>query len=273
MSGGERVIPDSSLPSSARMYDYFLGGKDNLPVDREAARKVIAAYPETLALARANRRFLTRAVWFLAEHGIRQYIDLGTGLPTSPNVHEVARQVRPDARIVYVDYDAEVTAQSRVMCAASEGVTAIEGDIRCAETILQNPELSELIDFSEPVAVLCVSVLHFIRDEENPQASVAALRRHMSPGSYLVISHAATDGADESTLARIGDIYEKTTTPAVPRTEAVIREFLGGLELIDPGLVHVSQWRPDSRVKLTKIRILAGVGRKPQDPAVAARTD
>jgi hypothetical protein len=245
------------------MYDYYLGGKDNFPADREAAEKVIAAYPETRTLARANRRFLTRAVWFMAEHGIRQYVDLGTGLPTSPNVHEVARQVRPDARIVYVDNDRMVTTHSRALCDGHDGVTVIDGDIRFPQKLLADRELTEHIDFSEPVAILCVSVFHFIRENENPREIMAALRWRMAPGSYLVLSHAATDGTDQHVLSEIGAVYEDATAPAVPRSAAAIQEFFTGLELIEPGLVDVSQWRPDTRTRPTKIRILAGVGRKP----------
>jgi S-adenosyl methyltransferase len=165
---GKGAVPDFSVPNPSRMYDYLLGGKDNFPADREAANRVIAAYPEARALARANRRFLTRAVWFLAEHGISQYIDLGTGLPTSPNVHQVARQVRPDARVVYVDNDPVVTCHGQALCATNDGVAVIDGDIRDPRSILADPELTAVIDFAEPVAILCVAVLHFIRDEENP---------------------------------------------------------------------------------------------------------
>lgn len=263
MRGDHRAVPDFQVPSPARMYDYYLGGKENFLADREAAEKVIAAYPETRTLARANRRFLTRAVWFLAEHGIRQYIDLGTGLPTSPNVHEVARQVRPDARVVYVDNDRTVTTLSRALCAAHDGVTVVDGDIRYPQEFLADRRLTELIDFSEPVAILCVSVFHFIRENENPREIVASLRWRMAPGSYLALSHAATDGIDQHVLSEIEAVYEDAAAPAVPRSAAGIQEFFTGLELVEPGLVDVSQWRPDRRARATKIRILAGVGRKP----------
>ncbi len=260
---GEGAVPDFSVPNPSRMYDYLLGGKDNFPADREAANRIIAAYPEARALARANRRFLTRAVWFLAEHGISQYIDLGAGLPTSPNVHQVARQVRPDARVVYVDNDPVVTCHGRALCATNDGVAAIDGDIRDPRSILADPELTAVIDFAEPVAILCVAVLHFIRDEENPSEIVAVLRGQMAAGSYLVISHAATDGADERVLAEIGEAYQDATAPAVPRTATRISELFTGLDLAEPGLVDVSQWRPHVRSRATKIRILAGIGRKP----------
>ena len=184
-------------------------------------------------------------------------------MPTSPNVHEVARQVRPDARVVYVDNDRMVTTLSRALCAAHEGVAVVDGDIRFPQELLADRRLTELIDFSEPVAILCVSVLHFIRENENPREIMAALRWRMAPGSYLVLSHAATDGTDRHVLSEIGAVYDGATAPAVPRPAADIREFFTGLELIEPGLVDVSQWRPDRRARATKIRILAGVGRKP----------
>jgi hypothetical protein len=260
---GPGAVPDFSVPNPARMYDYFLGGKDHFPADREAAGKVIAAYPETRALARANRRFLTRAVWFLAEQGIGQYIDLGAGLPTSPNVHEVARQARPGARVVYVDNDPVVTSHGRALCATDDGVAVIDGDIRDPRSILADPELTAVIDFTEPVAILCVAVLHFIREEEDPGEIVTTLRGRMVPGSYLAISHAAIDGADKQVLSEISRAYQDTTASAVPRTAAQIRELFTGLDLVHPGLVDVSQWRPHVRARPTKIRILAGVGHKP----------
>ena len=185
MNGDTRGAPDFSVPSPARMYDYFLGGKDNFAADRDAADRVIAAYPETRRLARANRRFVTRVAWYLAEHGIRQYVDLGSGLPTSPNVHEIVRKIRRDARVVYVDDDPMVAAHGRAEC-AGEGIAFIERDIRYPQEILTDRRLTNLIDFTAPVAFLCAAVLHFIPDEDNPKDIVAALRWRMAPGSYLV---------------------------------------------------------------------------------------
>lgn len=256
-------IPDFGVASPARMYDYFLGGKDHFAADREAAEKVIAAFPETRVLARANRHFLTRAIWYLAEHGVRQYIDLGSGLPTSPNVHEVARQVRPDARVVYVDSDPVVASHMRALCVEDKSAAFVERDIRFPQEILANPKLTNLIDLSEPVAVLCVAVLHFVPDEDNPKEIMAAFRWRMAPGSYLLVSHATSDGADQRVLSEIRNAYKHATAPAVPRTAAAISEFLTGLDLVEPGLVDVSQWRPDKKSKPTKIRFLAAMGRKP----------
>jgi hypothetical protein len=258
-------VPDFTVPSAARMYDYFLSGKDNFAADREAAERVIAAYPETRRLALANRRFVTRAVWYLAEHGVRQFIDLGSGLPTSPNVHEVARQVRADARVVYVDSDPVVASHGRVLCDIDSGVGFVEQDIRYPRDILGDDRLRRLIDFSAPVAVLAVAIVHFMPDADDPGEIVAAFRSPMAPGSYLVLSHATSDGADDRVLSEIASVYETSTASAVPRTAASIMDFFTGFDLIEPGLVDVSQWRSEMPEKPTKIRFLAGVGRKPRE--------
>jgi O-methyltransferase involved in polyketide biosynthesis len=251
------------------MYDYYLGGKDHFPADRKAAEKVIAAYPRTRALALENRRFLERAVEFLASQGIRQFVDLGTGLPTWPNVHEVARSIQPDARVAYVDNDPVVAVHGRVLCDGEDRITMIDGDIRRPQAILANPELTDLIDLSEPVAFLCVAVLHFITEEENPLEIVAALRSQMTPGSYLVISHATTDGADRRVVGQIMDVYAGATAPAVPRTEGAIRDLFTGLDLAEPGLTDVAQWRCALPSDTGNICILGGAGRKPPSNAAA----
>jgi hypothetical protein len=267
LSGGQGFepgrTPDFSAPSAARMYDYFLGGKNHFRVDRESADKVINAYPETVRLARANRHFLTRAVWYLAEHGVRQFIDLGAGPPTSPNVHEVACQLRPDARVVYVDSDPVVASHGQAMCDTDIGVAFIEHDMRRPADILADPHFTELIDLTEPVAILAVSVIHFLPDSDAPEGIIEAFRLQAAPGSYLVLSHATTDDADHHVLSEIASVYESSAMPVVPRTGARIRELFAGFQLIEPGLVDVSQWRADMQVRPTRIRFLAGVGRKP----------
>jgi hypothetical protein len=258
-------VPDLTVASAARIYDYLLDGKDHFAADREAAQRVLAAFPEARALARANRRFLTRAVWYLAEHGIRQYIDLGSGLPTSPNVHEVARQVRPDARVVYVDSDPVVASHGRAICDAGSGLAFIEHDVRDPQGILADHALADVIDFSAPIAMLGVSLLHFIPDEDNPREIIAAFRWRMAPGSYLALSHAASDGSDKQALSESASIYKGAALPAIPRTTIEIMSYFTGLDLIEPGLADVTQWRCDMREKPTKIRFLAGVGRKQRD--------
>ena len=236
-------------------------------MDRAAARKVFAAFPQARKLALANRGFLVRAVQFLAEQGIRQFLDLGTGIPTSPNVHEVARQAEPGATVVYVDNDPVVTRHSQALRATHDGVIAVEGDIRRPQAILADPAVASLIDFAQPVAVMMIAVLHFIREEDDPAAVVDAFTRRMVPGSYLALSHATSDGADPDVLSQIKDAYRDAAAPLVPRTAGQITSLFSGLELADPGrLVDVSQWHPGKRAMPTKIRILAGVGRKPGDP-------
>ncbi len=263
MSAGRRALPDFRVPNMARMYDYYLGGKDNFPADREAAERVIAAYPLTRVLAVQNRRFLERAVDYLAGQGIRQFVDLGSGLPTSPCVHELARKLQQDARVVYVDNDPVVTVHREAMCGGYDRVAVIKGDIRWPQEILTDRRLTRLIDFSEPVAFLCVAVLHFITDDQHPRDIVAALRWRMAPGSYLVISHAAADEADTRILGEIAEAY-KGAAPTVPRSLAAVGELFSGLELVEPGLTDAGRWRHATPWDGTSIRILAGVGRKPR---------
>ncbi|TVY99680.1 SAM-dependent methyltransferase [Trebonia kvetii] len=262
MSRSQPTMPDFGVPSPARMYDYYLGGKDHFPADREAAERVIAAYPQARTLALANRRFLERAVKFLAGKGIRQFIDLGTGLPTSPNVHEVAQGIQQDARVVYVDNDPVVTVHGRALCGQDDGVTVIDGDIRQPEAVFTNSQLTDRIDLSQPVALLCVAVLHFITEDEQPRKIVAALQRQMVPGSYLVISHVATDGADKTIIDEITDAYLGATSPVVPRAGSAIRDLFNELDLAAPGLTDVARWRCTTPAKTGQIRVLGGVGRK-----------
>lgn len=253
------------------MYDYLLGGKHHFQADREAADQVISAYPEARILALANRRFVTRALWYLAEHGITQYVDLGCGMPTSPTVHEIARQVRPDARVVYVDNDPVVATHYRAVCSGDEGLAFVECDIRATQDILNDWQLERTIDLAAPVAFLCAAVLHFVPEEDHPKGIVAALRWRMKPGSYLVISHALIDDTSKDLLADIIDTHQGAASPPIPRTAARIGEFFTGLDLVEPGLVDVSLWRPDEQEEVTKIRFLAGVGRKPRELLPRAR--
>lgn len=212
-----------------------------------------------------DRRFLTRAVWYLAEHGITQYIDLGCGFPTSPSVHEIARQVRPDARVVYVDNDPVVATHYSSVCDGDKGLIFIECDIRATENILNHWQFKQAIDLAAPVAFLCAAVLHFVSDEDHPKDIAAALRWRMVPDSYLLISHAMTDEASKGSRSAIADTHHGPTSPLVPRTADDIGEFFIGLDLVEPGLVDVSQWRPDEQEEMTTTRFLAGVGRKPRD--------
>jgi len=226
------------------MYNYFLGGKDNYPADRKAAEEVIAASPEVLLFARQNRAFLRRAVRFLAtECGIRQFIDIGTGLPSEGNVHEVA----PGTRVVYVDNDPVVLAHGRAMLHGIDGTAIINRDLTEPETIFADEQLLSLIDFAEPVAVLLVAVLHFVSDAADPVGIIRTLTAPLAAGSYLVVSHATGDSrqnpADE--VREVEKIYERTTTTAHGRTRAEVEAMVAGLDQVEPGLVWGPLWRPE----------------------------
>ncbi|MCO5992271.1 SAM-dependent methyltransferase [Actinoallomurus rhizosphaericola] len=251
---------DVTVPSSARMYDYALGGKDNYAVDRETADRIFAAFPALRELVVANRGFLQRAVRFVAEQGVRQFVDLGAGIPTSPNVHEIAREVHPDARVVYVDHDPIVAAHSRALRADGDAVTVIEADIRRPDDVLAALEDKKVIDFDEPVGILFIDVLHFITDEEDPAGIVARFRDRFAPGSHLVLSIACRDGVDPESTAKVTAAYQNATTPLIPRTREQIEPLFAGFELVPPGLVSMACWRADGPEIPGG---LAGVARKP----------
>lgn len=255
---------DVSRPTAARMYDYYLGGKDNFAVDREAAEQVLATAPEARLAARENRAFLQRAVRYLAgEAGVRQFIDLGTGIPTQGNVHEIAQEVHPDARVVYVDNDPVVLVHSRALLSnSSDRVTTIQADLRHPDEILNHPDLVNLIDFGEPVAVLFVAVLHFVTDDEDPSGIVSRFVERMVPGSYLVLSHASS----ERDVADAVSVYQRATSTMNTRTTAEVRQLFDGCDLLEPGIVTTSQWRPGPGATPPDLSgrafLLAGVGRK-----------
>lgn len=234
------------MPNVARIYDFLLGGKENNDDDRRAAQQLLENIPDAAVAAWDNREFLGRAVRFLAEEaGIRQFIDIGTGLPTRGNVHAVAQQFAPDARVVYVDYDPDVIAHAQKLLRQNQNVVAIEGDLRRPEQILANPALRSLVSLSEPVALFLVAVLHFIRDDENPYSIVDSLKRAIPPKSYLVLSHVTTDDIAPDAARQVEKLYERTSAPGVARSRAEIVRFFDGLELIPPGLVNVASWRAD----------------------------
>ena len=261
-SGGVAVPGfDPSVPSPARMYDYYLGGKDNFPADREAAEQALSVVPFGRQVARANRQFLVNAVTFMARNGISQFIDLGTGLPTRPNVHEVARSVHPDARVLYVDNDPMVCSHARALLATNDGVAAIQGDIRTPQAILNDPLTRTTIDFTRPVGVLFVAVLHFLTDDDQPWEQVALFRRRMATGSMLAVSHITSDGTPPAVQATIQDVYAQASAPAVFRTSQEIESFSAGLDLVEPGLVKVGAWRSLRRSPAARLRFLGGVAR------------
>jgi SAM-dependent methyltransferase len=246
-------------PNIGRIYDYYLGGKDNLAVDREIAARVAQAQPLVVAGVRANRAFVRRAVAFLAGSGIDQLVDLGSGLPTADNVHAVASRINPDARVAYVDNDPVVLVHARALLAGSPRTIVVEGDIREPEAILEARELREHIDFTRPVGVVMAAILHFVA--EDPARIVAAFREVMAPGSALVITH-VVDGGDSVVNAatrKAAQIYSETTAPFMVRTRKQVATWFGGLTLAPPGLVDADSWRRTGNGRTTA-PIVAGVG-------------
>ena len=260
---------DTSRPHPARMYDYYLGGKNHFAADRETAEAFLASAPNTRTAARENRRFLARAVRYLAgEAGIRQFLDIGTGLPTTGNVHEVAQAVGPQSRIVYVDNDQLVLAHARALLASSpEGRTAyIEADLRDPQAILEHPVTREVLDFGQPVALVLAAVLHFLPDEYQPASVIATLVDALPPGSYLVASHATGEHIAETTRAAATRAYQSSGVPFQPRDSDVFAKLVfGGLDLVSPGVVLVSEWRPEAgepRPAADEVNCYGGVARK-----------
>jgi hypothetical protein len=236
---------DLSKPNVARIYDYYLGGKDSYAADREVARLVLNAAPDVPLAALENREFLKRATEFLVcEAGIDQFIDIGPGLPTQGNVHELVQRHKPDAPVVYVDNDPVVLTHGRALLHGTGGVTIIDGDARKPEAILSNRELRQLIVLSRPVAVCMSLVLHFISDDEDPWAVVARLWDSIRPGSYLVLTHVTGDERTVDTMSEIRGLYDEATAPLTPRTKDEFARFFDGFELVPPGVVFLSQWRP-----------------------------
>jgi hypothetical protein len=236
---------DTSVAHPARVYDYWLGGKDNFAADREAAERVLAAAPGLRYRVRANRAFLGRATRYLAaDAGLRQFLDIGTGIPAAGNTHEVAQRVAPDTRVVYVDNDPVVLLHAEALLrSTAEGATDyVQADLRDPGTILDRA--AALLDFGQPVAVMLLGVLHLIQDAEDPWGIVARLMAAMPPGSYLAISHPAID--IHQSQANAQRVYnERVATPQTLRTREQVARFFAGLEMVDPGLVQVHQWRPD----------------------------
>ena len=280
LSGSEVVSPDwapvdidTSVAHPARMYDYYLGGKDHYAADREAAEKVLAVLPEGRAMALANRAFLGRAVRFLAaEAGIRQFLDIGTGIPGPGSTGETAHAVAPDARIVYVDNDPIVLTHSRALLAGGRPglTTVVQADLRAPAEILDHPEVRAVLDFDQPVAVLLVAVLHFIKPAEDPAGIVELIKQRLAPGSYLALSHGTGDFDPDRSEAAIRG-YDSATAPFVLRDHKEIAGFFDGLDLVEPGVVQLPWWRPDGEVPEDSDRIwlYAGVGRKSEGPAPA----
>jgi hypothetical protein len=237
---------DTGKANIARVYDYWLGGSHNFRADQDAARAMIAIEPNTRAIMRANRAFLGRAVRYLAaEAGIGQFLDIGSGIPTEQNVHEVAQGVVPGTHVVYVDNDKVAVAHSKLLLEGNPDATVIQGDLREPASILADPATGKLIDFSQPVAVLLAAVLHFIPDSGQPARIIATLREAMAPGSYLAISHACADTDPDFASTGESAYGSRVAGQLCMRTTAEITGLFQGFTLVDPGVVWLPLWRPE----------------------------
>ncbi|NBE95342.1 SAM-dependent methyltransferase [Nonomuraea sp. KC401] len=272
MAEGDRLPPgiNPHVPSVARMYDYYLGGRDNFPADREAAEKMIGIGRrmgnDTRQIALANRAFLRHAVRTIAEAGVRQFVDIGAGLPTQDNVHQVAHRHAPGSRVVYVDNDPIVLSHARALLARDPDVIAVEGDVRDPDAIFDDPAVTGRIDLAEPYAVLLVAVLHFVPDDGEAAGMVARIKERLPPGGHLVLSHLYAGDATADATQAGQSVYRGTTAGGLAgRDRDQITGFFGGLALLGPGVVPVADWAPDASpdgpYDYVKAGILAGVGR------------
>lgn len=268
MAEDEHAPPDVDItkPNAARIYNYAIGGKDNFAADRAAVEDLFRLAPENAYVPKANREFLVKAVRFAAEQGITQFLDLGAGLPSQNATHEVARRVQPDAHVVYVDSDPVVLVHARAILAGNDkGLAVVAEDIRDSRQVLDDPRTRRLIDFSQPVAVLLVALLHGIPDADDPAGIVADYVRPLVPGSLVALSHLTRTGHPADIVAKKEEVFAKSDTPYKYRTREEILRLFGGLELVEPGLTTVTRWRddsPDPQLDAAGSWTLAGVGRK-----------
>ncbi|WP_329316485.1 SAM-dependent methyltransferase [Streptomyces sp. NBC_00597] len=238
---------DISVPSVSRIYDYYLGGSHNFEVDRQAARRAMEFLPGLPKIMQANRAFMRRAVRYAVAQGVTQFLDIGSGIPTFGNVHEIARAASPDARVVYVDHDPVAVAHSRAVLAGDDRTGIVAADLRKPQDILASPEVAQLLDLERPVALLLVAVLHFLEDADDPYAAVAELRDALAPGSLLVLTHASYEGIPLSPEVASGTVgvYRDIRNPLVMRSGEQITGFFDGFELVEPGVVSMPLWQPE----------------------------
>ncbi|WNI14595.1 SAM-dependent methyltransferase [Actinacidiphila sp. ITFR-21] len=238
---------DLTVPSVSRIYDYFLGGSHNFEVDREAARVALQALPGIPKIGQANRAVMRRAVRFAVDLGITQFLDIGSGIPTFGNVHEVAHAASPGSRVVYVDNDPVAVAHSRAVLEDNEGATIARADLRDPRSVLDDAETRRMLDFDRPVALMLIAVVHFLPDEDRPAEIIATLRDALAPGSIVVITH-ATDESGPKAAGQQGvqQAYQRTATPLIMRSTAELQPFFNGFEIVEPGIVPLPFWRPDT---------------------------
>lgn len=256
---------DVTVPNAARMYDCILGGYHNFATDREQIEQLVEVFPGIRRGSQESRAFLGRAIRWLAGAGIKQFLDLGSGIPTLGNVHEIAEQVAPGARVMYVDIDPIAVAHTRAILAGNPRAGVLQADLRRPIDIVDHPEVTAVLDFSEPVAVVLSAVLHFVSDEDDPFLIVAQLRDAVVAGSYIALSHVTPVAEDAEGLEGAKRVFQKTPTPAYYRTREQVAQLLAGLELVEPGIVPVTDWRPDPGEDAHEPwpSVLAAIARKP----------
>jgi S-adenosyl methyltransferase len=238
---------DLERPSVARVYDYLLGGAHNFAADRAVANHALEAMPTLRGVARTNRALLRRMVRHLLDLGVRQFLDLGSGIPAAGNVHEIVHRVDPDAKVVYVDVDPVAAAHGRTILADVPNAITLQADVREPKTVLEAAEVREVLDFERPIAVLMIAVLHFVPDTDDPHRIIADYLEPLVPGSYLGISHSGfEDGEEDATAAKVRERYSEQVTKVTFRNQAELRSLFRGLEIVDPGVVRMPQWKPES---------------------------
>jgi hypothetical protein len=264
-------VPDEVLldrPNVARMWDFFLGGGHNFAIDREAAEQAIKLYPDLPMVAQVTRGFLGRAVRYLLDQGVDQFLDVGAGIPTANSVHEIAQRVVPAARVAYVDIDPVAVAHSQAILQNVENTVAIRADARQPEEIISHPEVRRVLDFSRPVGVLAIAMLHFVPEDDEALRIVRVLRDGVVPGSYVAMTHATADAVERARADQGEQLYQRTSAQLHFRTHDQVLGLLEGLELVDPGVVFIPRWRPETDHDLLldqaeRSANYAGIGRKP----------
>ncbi len=254
---------DLEKPSAARAYDYVLGGNHNFQVDRDFVEHVMRHQPEAKRFAIMNRAFMRRAVLFMVERGIRQFLDLGSGIPTVGNVHEIAQDADPSARVVYVDNEHVAVAHSQLILEGNENAAMVQADITRPRHVLNDPETRRLLDFDQPIGLLGITIGHYILDDQDPKGVFASYRDALAPGSYLALTHLTAD-FDQTKGNELTEMMRKTQNSVIMRTRAQILEFFGDFELVEPGLVNTSRWRPERQATDPSLNdgLWVGVARK-----------
>lgn len=258
--GAVHFDPDVTVANPARVYDYWLGGSSNFAVDRELGDRMIAIDPRVVPMVRENRSFLRRVVTWLCENGVSQFLDLGSGIPTVGNVHEVAARINPAVKVAYVDSEPVAVAYSARLLEENQNATITHADLRDAQTVLSAPTVAGLLDFSRPIALLALSVMQYFGDEEDPAALIAQYRRILVPGSYVAISHVSADDPDVD-MKGLAEATKQAAVSAHPRSRAEVAALFGEVELVPPGIVWVGEWHPDPGSPAAVPGILGGLGR------------